>query len=211
VDPSGFCEEATGAGSCLTDKDNSLNTIQSQQSFDLSMFVPYQGSNAEEACPIVAPRSNSEFNKYTGDSEVFHCGYEGYVGKYKAVDGMHPECFYDHGGYLVDENHENSECRGTPDEFNAKNDAFLHATQDSGGIFDFKKIIITSPFKSPLGMAKDVIDNIVDSVTDVAVDGFVKSAKVKSDWASNMDKINKQKAGTYHSDYIKQHTCEIPY
>lgn len=48
----------------------------------------------------------------------------------------HPqnECFYDGMRRLVDETHEFSGCRGTPNAYDSEDDSFLHTVWDDGGI-----------------------------------------------------------------------------
>lgn len=71
---------------------------------------------------------------YHGDSRVFHCGFRGILDE--RPPGLAPmnECFYDHGGELVDAEHAYAACGGTPDQFDSTSDPFFHFLLDSGGI-----------------------------------------------------------------------------
>jgi len=78
------------------------------------------------SCPQVAPSActncnkSDKWRKYGGDSNLYHCGFDGYLEnripntKNKAPTN---ECFYDHSGKLVDNNHKYKGCRGTPDDY----------------------------------------------------------------------------------------------
>ena len=58
------------------------------------------------------------WQSYHGNSSVFHCGYRGILeDRTPTRDDPQNECFYDHDGTLVDENHPYSGCMGTPNQY----------------------------------------------------------------------------------------------
>ncbi len=78
----------------------------------------------------------SGWKSYQGDSSVFHCGFRGILeDRAPTANDLQNECFYDHSGALVDQNHPYAGCRGTPNRYDSR---FLggvpHATLDPGGI-----------------------------------------------------------------------------
>ena len=78
----------------------------------------------------------SGWKPYQGDSSVFHCGFRGLLeDRTPTADDMQNECFYDHAGSLVDENHPYAGCRGTPNRYDSRLlGGVPHATIDPGGI-----------------------------------------------------------------------------
>jgi hypothetical protein len=106
-------------------------------------WVDVFGLTAE--CPKTEPFGDTSWNKYGGDSDIYHCGFSGYLENRKPNEpdpSPTGECFYDECGWLVDESHEYSGCRGTPDEnpVGGFSDCMLspincydHFRNDSGG------------------------------------------------------------------------------
>jgi RHS repeat-associated protein len=86
-------------------------------------------------CPSSPPSSNdTEWIEYKGNPFVFHCGYDGYLeNRYPLPEDPIAECFYDEHNTLVDDNHEYSGCKGTPDQYPAE-DWWNHTVNDDGGI-----------------------------------------------------------------------------
>jgi hypothetical protein len=73
---------------------------------------------------------------YVGDTLIFHCGYRTMLeDRQPTPDDPIQECVYDDNGRLVDKDHAYADCRGTPDQYYAKNDKIRHALLDSGGIW----------------------------------------------------------------------------
>ena len=92
-----------------------------------------------KACPKIPTRNNPDWKPYSGDSSVFHCGYEGFLEAniIPSYQRKMNKCFYDEKGILVDKNHKYSKCGGTPNSFDSEAntlDAILHGTVDPGGI-----------------------------------------------------------------------------
>jgi hypothetical protein len=88
------------------------------------------------ACPPRWPDPvPSGWQRYHGNSSVFHCGYRGILeNRIPTPDDPQNECFYDHSGALVDENHQYSGCRGTPNQYDSADSPVSHTVRDSGGI-----------------------------------------------------------------------------
>ena len=90
------------------------------------------------ACPSrLAPDAPvpSGWKPYYGDSAVFHCGFRGILeDRRPAREDPQQECFYDHSGALVDENHRYAGCRGTPNYYDSSSDPIGHTWSDPGGI-----------------------------------------------------------------------------
>lgn len=86
-------------------------------------------------CPATLAQceNNSDFAKYPGPSNVFHCGYKGFdqTPSSTAPGRQEQECFYTPGGQLV-----LNACGGSPDDYDAKINAFMHWFHDRGGIFN---------------------------------------------------------------------------
>lgn len=78
----------------------------------------------------------SGWKPYQGDSSVFHCGFRGILeDRAPTANDLQNECFYDHSGLLVDENHPYAGCRGTPNRYDSR--LLLggpHLAIDPGGI-----------------------------------------------------------------------------
>ena len=91
-------------------------------------------SGLTASCPLAPPRNSSVLPPYVGLPKVFHCGFEGYleVREDKRDESKIQECFFDKSRVLVDESHEYSGCRGTPDEYPARDPR--HWFVDEGGI-----------------------------------------------------------------------------
>ncbi|WP_433271521.1 hypothetical protein ACQPZF_12615 [Actinosynnema sp. CS-041913] len=87
-------------------------------------------------CPPRHPGSAPPgWKAYFGDSSWFHCGYRGILEDRKPTTGdPQNECFYDHGGILVDENHPHAGCRGTPNQYDSSTSTLGHIFLDRGGI-----------------------------------------------------------------------------
>jgi uncharacterized Zn-binding protein involved in type VI secretion len=88
-------------------------------------------------CPPTLPDADEMegWQPYHGNSAVFHCGYDGILEDRSPTPGNPMnECFYDEQGVLVDENHEYSGCRGTPDQYDSKANPWKHTFEDEGGI-----------------------------------------------------------------------------
>ena len=87
-------------------------------------------------CPPVRPQTTPPgWQPYHGNSDWFHCGYEGIIeDRLPTVDDRQNECFYDEVGSLVDENHPFSDCGGTPNQYDSAANPVLHTLWDSGGI-----------------------------------------------------------------------------
>jgi hypothetical protein len=91
-------------------------------------------------CPKKPPDKNDKnWRSYdeTGNPAVFHCGYKGFLeAREKPPGTLTNECFYDEMDNLVDENHPNAACGGTPDEYPP--DSLVNKVQhifiDKGGI-----------------------------------------------------------------------------
>ena len=77
----------------------------------------------------------SGWQAYHGNPNWFHCGFRGILeDRLPTPEDPQNECFYDIGGRLVDENHEYSGCRGTPNQYDSDDSPISHATIDRGGI-----------------------------------------------------------------------------
>lgn len=91
------------------------------------------------ACPPTLhddQETPSGWQAYHGDSTWFHCGFLGILEDRSPTPGdPQNECFYDHSGALVDENHPFAGCRGTPNEFDSSEHPLDHTFRDSGGIW----------------------------------------------------------------------------
>ena len=76
------------------------------------------------------------WQSYHGDPSVFHCGFRGILeDRIPTSNDLQNECFYDHSGALVDENHPYAGCRGTPNRYDSSQYRGVpHATIDPGGI-----------------------------------------------------------------------------
>ena len=89
-------------------------------------------------CPPTLDASDpvpSGWKAYHGDTCWFHCCYRGILeDRLPSPDDPQNECFYDENSALVDEDHENSGCRGTPNQFNSASDWWSHTFEDEGGI-----------------------------------------------------------------------------
>jgi hypothetical protein len=88
------------------------------------------------ACPSrLSGQTPAGWQSYHGDSSVFHCGFRGILeDRIPTRDDPQNECFYDHSGVLVDQNHPFSGCRGTPNQYDSSINPLLHTFIDSGGI-----------------------------------------------------------------------------
>lgn len=76
------------------------------------------------------------WRRYIGDSDFFHCGFEGYLeDRDPSPDSPIGECFYDEQGRLVDDNHPYPGCKGTPDSYGA-GDVRHVLWHDPGGIWN---------------------------------------------------------------------------
>merc|ERR1719460_2222646 len=94
---------------------------------------------------------------YPGDSSVFHCGFRGIIENREKDTN---ECFYDSQGDLVDEAHEWSGCRGTPDEWAAT--SFMgrvkHSLFDAGGLCNIDGVDLPSVKNvGVLGVARQLV------------------------------------------------------
>ncbi|HAX85517.1 MAG TPA: hypothetical protein DCY91_04425, partial [Cyanobacteria bacterium UBA11370] len=86
-------------------------------------------------CPTSPPISNPAWKPYQGYSSVFHCGFNGYLENRSATpDNPQAECFYDKNGNLVGQNHPSSGAGGTSNQYDSKDNWFLHTVWDDGGI-----------------------------------------------------------------------------
>jgi hypothetical protein len=71
---------------------------------------------------------------YFGMNWAFHCNFYGVLeDKIPTPDSRQNECIYDDQGQLVDENHLYADCRGTPNSYDSKTDAYNHLFNDPGG------------------------------------------------------------------------------
>lgn len=91
------------------------------------------------ACPSTL-RANDPvptgFKEYQGFSSVFHCGYRGILeDRSPTPSDPQNECFYDTLGRLVDQNHDNADCRGTPNDYDSSESKWDHTFNDRGGIW----------------------------------------------------------------------------
>ncbi|HLT40970.1 MAG TPA: DUF4157 domain-containing protein [Enhygromyxa sp.] len=88
-------------------------------------------------CPATRPASlPSGWIEYFGSSSVFHCGFWGMKEDCDPTsEAPQNECFYDTVGRLVDESHEYSGCRGTPNSYDSERSMLGHTFADDGGIF----------------------------------------------------------------------------
>ncbi len=79
----------------------------------------------------------SGWKPYHGNPCVFHCCYRGILEDRTPTqtDPMN-ECFYDNSGTLVDQNHQDAGCRGTPDYYDSATDPWDHTFNDPGGIWE---------------------------------------------------------------------------
>lgn len=73
------------------------------------------------------------------------------------------ECFYNHTGNLVDENHKFPGCRGTPNQY-GKDSPFSHTFLDTGGIL--------KQGWDASGKAKDIIKEAINA-NNYEIDGWV--------------------------------------
>jgi hypothetical protein len=91
------------------------------------------------ACPprlMDTDPTPSGWQSYHGTEAVFHCGYRGILeDRLPTPDDPQNECFYDHSGTLVDQNHQYAGCRGTPNQYDSAEDPLDHTFRDSGGIY----------------------------------------------------------------------------
>ena len=89
-------------------------------------------------CPPTLDTSDpvpSGWKAYNGNTCWFHCCYRGILeNRRPSVDNPQNECFYDDNSALVDEDHEYSGCRGTPNQFDSASDWLRHTFLDEGGI-----------------------------------------------------------------------------
>lgn len=89
-------------------------------------------------CPKTLKKKDpvpSGWKAYQGDPSWFHCGFRGILeDKEASPKSPQNECFYDHSGALVDDNHKYSGCKGTPNQYDSKKNPILHTFWDSGGI-----------------------------------------------------------------------------
>jgi hypothetical protein len=75
------------------------------------------------------------WQSYHGNASWFHCGFRGILeDRTPTPDDPQNECFYDHSGALVDENHRYAGCRGTPNQYDSATDTWDHVFNDTGGI-----------------------------------------------------------------------------
>jgi hypothetical protein len=87
-------------------------------------------------CPPAPDPVPSGWIVYNGNSCWFHCCYRGILeDRRPSPDDPQNECFYDDNGALVDEDHENSGCRGTPNQFDSASDWWGHTFEDEGGVW----------------------------------------------------------------------------
>jgi hypothetical protein len=76
------------------------------------------------------------WQSYHGDPSWFHCGFRGILeNRTPTPNDPQNECFYDHSGNLVDENHPYAGCRGTPNQYDSAQHPVDHTFSDSGGIW----------------------------------------------------------------------------
>jgi len=76
------------------------------------------------------------FKPYYGNPNWFHCGYRGILeDRVPSPEDPQNECFYDTLGRLVDENHPNAACRGTPNDYDSSSSWWDHTFNDRGGIW----------------------------------------------------------------------------
>jgi hypothetical protein len=91
------------------------------------------------ACPprlMNTDATPSGWQSYHGNPAVFHCGFRGILeDRVPTPDDPQNECFYDHSGTLVDQNHQYAGCRGTPNQYDSDEDPLDHTFRDSGGIY----------------------------------------------------------------------------
>jgi hypothetical protein len=91
-------------------------------------------------CPDKPPNTyDKNWRSYeeTGNPEIFHCGYNGFLEAMEKPPGsLTNECFYDEMDNLVDENHPHAACGGTPDEYppDSLENKVKHTIIDKGGI-----------------------------------------------------------------------------
>jgi hypothetical protein len=79
------------------------------------------------------PTGSKNWTAYHGDTTWFHCGFECYhENKEPCPNDPIAECCYDEKGSLVDENHDYSGCRGTPNQY--PSDDLKHIYPDTGGV-----------------------------------------------------------------------------
>lgn len=73
---------------------------------------------------------------YYGNSAWFHCGFRGILEDRRPTPGdPMNECFYDHGGVLVDASHPYAGCGGTPDSYDSESQTWDHFWNDPGGVW----------------------------------------------------------------------------
>ncbi|MEA3323828.1 MAG: DUF4157 domain-containing protein [Euryarchaeota archaeon] len=113
------------------------------------------------------------WQSYHGDPSVFHCGFRGILeDRNPTPDDLQNECFYDHSGALVDENHPYAGCRGTPNQYDSRQYwGIPHATIDPGGIVRAgAPAYITSRFHDlmrPISSAIEVVSaagHVIESI-----------------------------------------------
>jgi len=108
-----------------------VHTVQQTGSLQ-GMFVQLMAT-----CPPTLDASDpvpSGWKSYNGNPCWFHCCYRGILeDRIPTPDDPQNECFYDENSALVDEHHENSGCRGTPNQFNSASDWWRHTFEDEGG------------------------------------------------------------------------------
>lgn len=89
-------------------------------------------------CPPTLTESEDTpegWKDYQGNACVFHCCYRGILeDRMPEPDDPQNECFYDSYGRLVDENHENADCGGTPNQYDSDRNPLKHTFLDEGGI-----------------------------------------------------------------------------
>jgi Domain of unknown function (DUF4157) len=90
------------------------------------------------ACP---PRLGADeatptgWQSYHGNAAVFHCGFRGILeDRIPTPEDPQNECFYDHSGALVDQNHPYAGCGGTPNQYDSADSPVRHTVADTGGI-----------------------------------------------------------------------------
>lgn len=181
---------------------DSINATSPNVGLVIGPYIPpYQSLSSNDACPSALWNiyKNSDFSEYNGKTHMFHCGYDTFVGKYRASDGLYPECVYDEKLALVTKYHEHAKCMGSADEYRnevvSKFDYLYlhkwvpHTFFDSGGIADLDNILLFTPY---------AIDGFLESLS--ADRGSINSLLISfdnqktnvEDWTSDEVKVAKQ-------------------
>jgi hypothetical protein len=138
----------------------------------------------------------SGWQRYHGDSSVFHCGFRGILEeRIPTPEDPQNECFYDLSGVLVDQNHPYAGCGGTPNQYDSDDSPIFHTVRDSGGIlhagapaFITSRIYdVNQSISAAIRIAQTLIDPMLNALGEVIVTGILTGRAVvnPSNWSFN--------------------------